>query len=311
MSGLDRASPLIMPRGCARPAPPRCAPRRRPRTRPARPAASGRSRAARRGRPRPTSTDVSGTPITGSDVCAATTPGSAAERPGAGDDHAQAAQLGVPRVVRDQVGIAMGGHDAHLVADAALAELLRGRLHRGHVALGAHHDADARGVDLHALELLARDPPRRAPRAPPRRAARGRAPRSCRDVPAQLGSGEADHVGGSIRGGTGCVAVLAERGHAEHAAARRDDLPVALGGARRGTPPCPRARRRARRSRLPTTSSPGIRATPAPRRPRHAGPTRARRRPGRRARSPRAAARAGRSAGAAARPASRDRRSAR
>ena len=51
------------------------------------------------------------------------------------------------------LGVAVGGHHAHLVADAALLELLGRRLHRGHVALGAHHDADARRVDLEALEL--------------------------------------------------------------------------------------------------------------------------------------------------------------
>ena len=39
--------------------------------------------------------DVSGTPITGRSVCAATTPGSAADRPGAGDDHLQPAHLRV------------------------------------------------------------------------------------------------------------------------------------------------------------------------------------------------------------------------
>src|SRR4029079_17435494 len=37
---------------------------------------------------------------------------------------------------------------------AARLELLRGGLHGRHVALGAHHDADARGVDVHVVELL-------------------------------------------------------------------------------------------------------------------------------------------------------------
>src|SRR5215217_3718275 len=39
------------------------------------------------------------------------------------------------------------------MVDVALLQLLRGRVHRGHVALGAHDDADDRGVDVEALEL--------------------------------------------------------------------------------------------------------------------------------------------------------------
>ena len=39
-------------------------------------------------------------------------------------------------------------------------ELLGRRLHRGHVALGAHDDADARGVDLHARRTRPRPPSR-------------------------------------------------------------------------------------------------------------------------------------------------------
>ena len=62
---------------------------------------------------------------------------------GAGDDHPQAAHLRVLGVVGHDVGLAMRRHHAHLVADAALLELLAGLLHLGHVALGAHHDADA------------------------------------------------------------------------------------------------------------------------------------------------------------------------
>ena len=67
---------------------------------------------------RPPAADVArsaGTPITGRSVCAATTPGSAAERPGAGDDHLQPAHLRVARVVGDHVGVAVGGHHADLV----------------------------------------------------------------------------------------------------------------------------------------------------------------------------------------------------
>src|SRR5829696_6856642 len=74
-------------------------------------------------------------------------------QPGAGDDHPQATHLRVLRVVGDGVGVAVRRHHAHLVADTALVELLGRLLHRRHVALGAHDDADARGVDLHAVEL--------------------------------------------------------------------------------------------------------------------------------------------------------------
>src|SRR5580704_18167754 len=47
----------------------------------------------------------------------------------------------------------MGRHHLHLVRDAALAQLLRGLLHRLHVACGAHHDADERSVYVELLEL--------------------------------------------------------------------------------------------------------------------------------------------------------------
>jgi len=51
------------------------------------------------------------------------------------------------------VGFPVGGHHAHLVQDAPLFELLRGLLHLLHVALGAHHDPDTRGVDVDVVEL--------------------------------------------------------------------------------------------------------------------------------------------------------------
>ena len=142
-------------RGCAPPArrrSGRCPPPPSPR---ARRAASARSRAARRGR-RPTEVfEVSGTPITGRSVCAATTPGSAAARPGAGDDHAQPAHARVLRVLGDRVGVAVRAHHADLVADAALLELLRRLLHQRHVALRAHHDADLRRVvHVELVELV-------------------------------------------------------------------------------------------------------------------------------------------------------------
>ena len=51
------------------------------------------------------------------------------------------------------LGVAVGGHHADLVQDAALGQLLGGLLHGGHVGLGAHDDADAGGVHLQAVEL--------------------------------------------------------------------------------------------------------------------------------------------------------------
>src|ERR1700722_1591972 len=72
---------------------------------------------------------------------------------GAGDDHAQAAHVRVLRVFGHNVRFAMGGHDANLMHDAPLLELVRGLLHRLHVALGAHHDADEGRVDVDVVEL--------------------------------------------------------------------------------------------------------------------------------------------------------------
>ena len=171
---------------------------------------------------------------------------------GAGDDHAQAAHLRVLGVVGDRVGVAVGGHDADLVADAARVELLRRRLHRRHVALGAHDDADARGVDLHALELgLDLGLGRRAAGC-----------RSCagsvqRDVPTQLAPVEVDHVGGSIRGVPGGTDVRAEGGDVEDPAAGRDDLAARLGGARVQSPRRPRGTRSSPRMTSPEDEDSG------------------------------------------------------
>ena len=243
--------------------------------------------------------------MTGSRVWAATTPGQRGGQAGAGDDDPQPAHLGVAGVVRDHVGVAVGGHHPHLVVDAALLELLRRGLHGRHVALGAHDDADARRVDLDAGELLL-DLRARRPR-PPARPARASAwprsssPRSCGDVPPQLHAVELDHVGGSIRGRPGGGPSVAQRGHAEHAPAGGDDPPVALRGARRGRPP-----RRPGTASSPLIGSPlealaGIAARGQDDADRRAlVPDRRARRRGRPARSRRAAARAGRSAGAGA-----------
>src|SRR5581483_1774595 len=56
-------------------------------------------------------------------------------------------------VVGHLVGLAVRGHDPHLAADAALAQLLLGRLHRLQIALRAHHDPDQRSIDLELVEL--------------------------------------------------------------------------------------------------------------------------------------------------------------
>ena len=124
----------------------RCARCPRRRRRPARPAASARS-ASRASRPPATEVlEVSGTPITGRSVCAATTPGQGGREPGAGDDHLEPAQLRVLRVVGHRVRVAVRAHHADLEADAALLELRTGLLHHRHVALRAHHDPDPRRV---------------------------------------------------------------------------------------------------------------------------------------------------------------------
>ena len=61
--------------------------------------------------------------------------------------------LGVLGVFGHEVRFAVGGHDPHLVQDAALFQLPCGLLHRLHVALGAHHDADPGSVDVDVVEL--------------------------------------------------------------------------------------------------------------------------------------------------------------
>ena len=90
----------------------------------------------------------SGTPMTGRSVWAAATPGSAADRPAPGDDHAQAAHARVAAVLGDELRLAVGGHHAHLVVHVGVAQHAGGAVHDVHVALGAHDDPDARGVDL-------------------------------------------------------------------------------------------------------------------------------------------------------------------
>src|SRR5581483_517043 len=90
---------------------------------------------------RPSSTlrlERNGTPITGRSVCAATTPGSAAERP--------APQMSTRnprlRALRECVRRAVRRAHLELVADLLLVEELERRLHALAVRLGADEDAD-------------------------------------------------------------------------------------------------------------------------------------------------------------------------
>ena len=83
------------------------------------------------------SDDVSGTPITGRSVWAAATPGSAALRPGAGDDHLQPALARVAAVLGDPLGVAVGRHDLDLEGDLGLLEHLAGLLHGLQVGLAS------------------------------------------------------------------------------------------------------------------------------------------------------------------------------
>ena len=95
----------------------------------------------------------SGTPMTGQIGVRGDRTGQRRGDPGSGDYHAQSAHARVLGVLGDEVGLAVRGHDPHLVHDAPLLELAGGLLHRLHVALGAHHDAHAGGVDVDVVEL--------------------------------------------------------------------------------------------------------------------------------------------------------------
>ena len=68
-----------------------------------------------------------GTPITGRSVCAAATPGQRGRHPGAGDDHPQAAHPRRVAVLAHLLGVAVGAHHPHLVANARLLKRLRRR----------------------------------------------------------------------------------------------------------------------------------------------------------------------------------------
>ena len=140
---------------------------------------------------------------------------------GAGDDHlagrACARSSRSRRPARGRGGPTSRGPRARMPRSV---ELLGRLLHRRHVALGAHDDADARRVDLDALELgldlgLSRW---FAHAAMSRRS-------SCR----RSRSRRRQHT----RRARAVARVVAERGHVEHAPAGGDDRAVALARCRR------------------------------------------------------------------------------
>ena len=264
-------------RGSARRARPRCAPRRGPRPRPGRRAASGRPRAARRARRRRLRAGQRNAddrqPRVGCDHA-----GQCGGQPGAGDGDAEAADLQLLGVFGHRLGLAVGGHHAHLVPDPALLELPR-------------RPSPSRPSDSDPIMIPTRARRHRAPRTrPPPRSRCGcgrsviRASTARSDVAAQLAPVEVDHVGGSISGVPG----------------GRGSSPRAVTLSTR--PPAVTSRRRARAVPAWMTSTPAghvvepsdlvaLRAPtpgsprgPAPRSPPRARPTRARRPPGRRAR---------------------------
>ena len=152
--------------------------RRRP-SRPARRAASGRSRAARRARRARDIDERSGTPITGSSVCAATTPGQRRGEAGAADQHLQPAPGRRLRVLGDRVGVAVRRAHLELPRDPARVELVERGLHPLAVGLRADEDPDDRLSHRPpaAMSVRWRAPskrdharrPRTRARAPPRR----------------------------------------------------------------------------------------------------------------------------------------------
>ena len=87
--------------------------------------------------------DRSGTPITGSSVCAATTPGSAAARPAPQISTFRPRPRGAPRVLGDRVRVAVGRAHLELLGDPARVELVERVLHPLAVGRRADEDADS------------------------------------------------------------------------------------------------------------------------------------------------------------------------
>ena len=94
----------------------------------------------------------SGTPITGSVVCAATAPARCAAPPGAADEDLDARCPRRRARSRRLLGRAVRRQHAQLRLDAELAERLLRRLHRREVAVRPHQDADL--SHAHALLLM-------------------------------------------------------------------------------------------------------------------------------------------------------------
>ena len=236
----------------------------------------------------PSSTDIderSGTPITGSSVCAATTPGQRRGEPRAADQHLQPAPGRALRVLGDGVRRAVRGADVELPADPARVELV----HRAPAC--ARGRTPSRSGSRRRLSHL---PPPRCPAAPARpRTRRGRPPRTRARAPRRR-----------------WCRVPSRRGFCRHSSRRarpyrRAAVEDERAGRFGGVDPFDRARPRSRCAR----GSPAPRATTvtAARR-RTARPTAPSRSPAPRARR---AAAAGRLRAAASAPASPGRRSAR
>ena len=63
---------------------------------------------------------------------------------GRGDDHLEAARLGVSRVVKGEIRRAVGGDDAHVKSDAEGGQRVGGLLHQRPIRVAAHDDTDER-----------------------------------------------------------------------------------------------------------------------------------------------------------------------
>src|SRR3954468_12881883 len=185
--------------------------------------------------------EVSGTPITGRSVCAATTPGSAADRP------APAMITRSPRsfALRAYSATVSGSRWADMTRTScwisscsssraafcifSMSDFEPMTMPTRGPATGTSASAGSTAVSTWGSVIGDR---RRSHRGPPWRSlgASLRAS-SCGDVPPVGLAVERDHVGGSIRGGPGGRHVVAERRHVEHAPAGGDHRAVALGGA--------------------------------------------------------------------------------
>ena len=88
---------------------------------------------------------ASGTPITGSVVSEASTPGKVRGGAGTGDEHSQPASGRGQSIGTNHVAGAVRRHDADLPADPVAVEHLAAGVHHGQVGLAADDDADAHG----------------------------------------------------------------------------------------------------------------------------------------------------------------------